>query len=132
MVAADIMTRDVVTLSARDTVKQAMEALIENRVSGAPVVGSDGELVGLITEQDLMMVLHTFMADWKHLLLEDCQILGAALQKERLVTAEPDTPLEQISVLLIQKRIKRIPVLANGRVVGIVSRRDILRWLLDR
>ena len=131
MIAADIMTRDVVTLRPECTVLEAMQLLIERQISGAPVVGELGELVGLVTEQDLMMVLQSFVEGWQEARLSECRALAASLQAERLVTVAAETAVEQISTLMIQKRIKRIPVVLEGRLVGIVSRRDILRWLLQ-
>ncbi len=115
--AKEIMATSVVTLRPQDSVQRAIGVLLDNNVSGAPVVDEKGKLVGFISEYDLGLAVH-------------CVGAGLDVQKamkRETVTVNEDTPLEEIVDLMLQFKIKRIPVVnQEQQPVGIVSQRDVL------
>lgn len=126
--AADVMTRDVVGLSGNCSVFEAAQTLVDRCLSGAPVVDDTGKLIGVVTEEDVVALLYEDDSEDLTSSLVGASVLGSPLVTRRVVSVRPDTPLPDIMRLLMLKRIKRVPVLADdGEVVGIVSRRDILR-----
>ena len=119
----DVMTRSVVTFSPETTADMAIETLVEQRISGAPVVDPDGRLLGVLTEFHLLKIV-SFPS------LQQ-QTVGELMTKAVWVIAE-DASLADAADLLSQRRIRRLPVVRDGRVVGVVSRRDIIRHLLQQ
>ncbi len=146
MHAKKVMTRPVVTIPADATVFQAADILLGSRISAAPVVDADDRLVGIVSEADLMNrpELGTVPArSWLQRLLADEAVLAreymrshshrvADVMTKHVVTAEERTELEQIAALMAKHRIKRIPIVRDGKVVGIVSRANLLQGLLSR
>jgi len=121
--AADIMARRLVTLEPDVSILRAMRTLLENRVSGAPVLDSDGRLCGIVSELDCMRILtsgqfsqdsHDEDACVKDVMTSEVQTIG------------PELDLFGIAQRFLSKSIRRLPVLEHGRLVGIVSRRDVL------
>ena len=144
MFAADVMTHDVVTVHAETTVKEIAEILLAKGISGVPVVDAAGALVGIVSEGDL---IHRIESDterrrsWWLELFADREKLAQEFIKSharkagdvmtrRVVTVKPDTPLGEVSMLLEQHRIKRVPVVDGGKIVGIVSRGNLLKALV--
>lgn len=115
------MTRDVLTLPEDLEIVAATRKLIEHNVSGAPVLDKHGRLVGVLTERDCMkVVLHSQYHDVPYGLVSD------------YMSRDPESVAPEQSVLAIadkfvRGRFRRYPVLDNGRLVGIISRRDVLR-----
>jgi len=122
--AADVMSRRVVTLRTNMRVIDAMRALIRHRISGAPVLDRNGNLVGLVSEFDCLRVVASGL--YGHEELEDSEPLRRVMTSE-VVTILPDADVFMITQLLVDKRIRRVPVVVDGRVLGIVSRHDVLR-----
>lgn len=118
---SDIMTRNVVTLSPDDSAEDAIETLVQQRISGAPVVDAEGRLLGVLTEYHLLKIA-SFPALTQ-------QTVGELMTKAVWVIAE-DADLTAAAELLAKHRIRRLPVVDQGRVVGVVSRRDIIQHLL--
>jgi CBS domain-containing protein len=111
MTAKDIMTRDVVTASPETSAKDLAKLLIRNQISGAPVVDAKGRLVGVVTETDILSKSQKRVKD---------------LMTKRVRSVEADTPVEEIARLMMTHKINRIPVLDGKKLVGIVSRSDIV------
>lgn len=145
MNAADIMTRDVLTLNGETSVLDAARAFLQHHISGMPVVDGKGTLIGVLTEGDLLRRTETgterHRAHWLEVLLgpgraaADYTIANARkvgeVMSDQVVTIAPDTSLEHAVALMERHRIKRLPVMADGKLVGIVSRADLLRALVD-
>lgn len=117
----DIMTRGVVTFSPETTAEEAIETLVDQRISGAPVVDAEGRLLGVLTEHHLLKIA-SFPS------LQE-QTVGDLMTRAVWVISE-DADLSAAAELLAKHRIRRLPVVDQGRVVGVVSRRDIIRHLL--
>lgn len=119
--AADIMTRPVVTVRPEETLLDAIRLLLRHHVSGLPVTGSAGEMVGIITEQDI--INFAFSGNAAETRVEE------AMTRD-VVSMPPDAEMTALVECLSGRRFRRIPIVEGGKVVGIVSRRDILREML--
>jgi CBS domain-containing protein len=146
MNAADIMTSDVLTLSAETSVLDAARTMLRHRVSGLPVIDWNGKLVGVLTEGDLLRRAETGTerrrAHWLELLMGPGRAAAdyvhshgrkvSEVMTDQVISVAPDTTLEQAVAAMERHKIKRLPVVANGKLVGIVSRHDFLRALTDK
>lgn len=146
MQAMKVMTRTVVTVPADATVWAAADILLGSRVSAAPVVDADGRMLGIVSEADLLNrpELGTVPArSWLQRLLTDEAILArdflrshshrvSDVMTRKVVSVEERTDLKEIAALMQKHRIKRVPVVRDGKVVGIVSRANLLQGLLAR
>lgn len=144
MRALDIMTSSVVTASPEMTTQAAAKLLADKHISGAPVVDAAGHVVGIVSEGDLLRRAEigtgTARRSWWLELLAGTRELAAAYVKEhghvvgdvmndRVISIGPDMPLKEIADILERNRIKRVPVLDDGKLVGIVSRANLIRAL---
>jgi CBS domain-containing protein len=114
MKVREIMTRNVITVSEDTPVLDVANILTERRISAVPVCGEDGGPVGLVSEFDLLS--------------RDGQTAGDVMSPG-IISVTEDTDVEEVRFLLIERRIRRVPVVAGRRLVGIVSRGDIVREL---
>jgi len=130
MKAKDVMTTKLIYVTPTTSLKKAIQTLIKNDVSGLPVIDQTKRLVGIVTEEDLMLTWHYFNMKHTDIPLKDCHVLGSPLIIERVVSATQDTPIGEIVKTLVYKRIKRVPIVDEGRLVGVVSRRDILKFYM--
>ena len=143
MRAVDVMTSDVIAVGPDARVSEVVEKMLTNRISGIPVLGERGELVGIVSEGDLMRRAETsterHRAWWLELLggttARANDYVKANAQKvadimtRKVITAAPDTPLTDIAALLERHHIKRLPIVRDGKVLGIVSRANLLQAL---
>lgn len=145
--ARDIMTPNPITISSEASIAEAVKILLERRFNGLPVVDKDGVLIGLICQSDLVAqqkrleipsvftLLDGFipMPGWskaeKDFKKMSALTVGDAMSKEP-VTAGPDTPLEDLASLMVGAKYYSLPIVENGRIVGIVGKEDILRTLV--
>jgi CBS domain-containing protein len=142
MNVADVMTSGLVSVGPKSTVAEVARLMLEHHVSGLPVVDG-GKLVGMISERDLMRRGEigtaprpsrwaAFFASEQQEAAEFVHAHGrtaADVMTRKLITVTPQTPLAEAADLLDRHRIKRLPVLDNGTLVGIVARADLLRAL---
>lgn len=126
MQAKDIMTKNVVVLKADATIFETIDVLVENRISGAPVVNAEGKIIGVVSEKDLMIALD-FLGDKKAAMAQVNEFMT-----RNVVLLTEETTIKEISQTLVRENIKRIPIVKNEQVVGIVSRRDILRVIKEQ
>ena len=143
MKAADVMVSNVITVGVNASIGEVAAILLNNNISGAPVVGEKGELVGIVSEGDLMRRPETGTSkrhSWWLELLSNERTLAAEYIKSHsrkvadvmtsdVITARPDTPLGEIAAMLERNRIKRVPIVEGGKIVGLVSRANILQAL---
>ena len=111
MQAKDIMTRDIITVSPTMTIKNLAMTLIKNQISGAPVAGKNGKIVGVVSEADIVAKKG-----------KDVK----AIMTKKIISVAEDTAVEAIARLMTTQKIKRVPVMRGDEVVGIVSRADIV------
>ena len=143
MIASDVMTRAVVSVPPNASIIEALRLMLEQRISGLPVVDEVGRLAGILTEGDLLRRSEIGTERQRPSWLEFLR--GASAQADDyvhshgrvveelmtsdVVTAGETTPLADIVQLMEQKHVKRIPIVTDDRLVGIVSRADLLRAL---
>lgn len=142
--AASIMTRNVITARPGDTVSRVARMLSENNISAVAVCGADGSLLGMVSESDLMRpYIATNVerrARWLALLAEGTDLAPEFVEHVRLdrnnvgdlmttavVSAGERTSVTELAALMVRNRIKRVPILREGKLVGIVSRADVIR-----
>ena len=143
MRADEVMTRNPTTIVPAASVAEAVRTMLDARVSGLPVVEASGRLVGVITEGDLLaraeLGTEKKRAKWLEFLFgpgrsaEDfVQSHGRRVEEVMTrtpITATPTARLDEVVGLMIEKRVKRLPIVEGERLVGIVSRADVLRAL---
>jgi CBS domain-containing protein len=120
--ARDVMTTEIATISPKSTVKEAIRILVAKNISGAPVVAEDGALVGIISEYQLLEVIYD--PGTKGVLVED-------VMTKSVFTVDESAFLPEVASLFIVHRIRRVPVLRDGRLVGVIARRDLLNYSVE-
>lgn len=121
--AKDIMTKKVIVIDQDATLIEAIKRLVENRVSGMPVINRAGKMVGLISEKDVLNFI--FSGN-----LEKTKVKEAMTKK--VTYFSPDTDIDKIALTISEKMYRRVPIVDNGKLVGIVSRHDIIRSVIDK
>ena len=140
LTARDVMTPRVFTVHPETPVKEVAAAMVGHHVSGLPVVTGDGEVVGIITETDLLhkergprppargvrTVWRSFTRT-TNIARKAEGLTAAELMTSPAIGVEEATPLHEIAALMVRRQINRVPVMRAGDLVGIVSRADIVR-----
>ncbi|MCY2994177.1 MAG: CBS domain-containing protein [Planctomycetota bacterium] len=145
--ARDVMSRTLVTVNARDAVHDALELMIENKVSALPVLDHDGRCVGILSTRDFVDVAyeldeslsaleHESELWWGTFVRNLSQHVGQRsvmeLMTEDVVSVGPETLLVQAASKMLQERVHRLPVVdAQGRLLGIISMSDVLRAFVE-
>jgi len=143
MKAMDVMVRDVITVRPDDEVAAAIKLLAEHDVSALPVVDDGGKVVGEISEADLMrreeIGTERHRAWWLEAMTPGATLAGEfakahgrkvrEIMSDTVVSAAEETPLAEIAALLEKHRIKRVPILRDGKLAGIVSRSNLIQAL---
>lgn len=117
MKAEDVMSTKVITVTEHQSKQQAAHLLFQHHISGLPVVNDDHVVVGMVTEYDVMSKEGRTVDE---------------IMTHGVIAIAPDTDLEEVSHILVHKRIRRLPVLHHGRLLGIVSRADLVREVAMR
>lgn len=143
MKAADVMTRDVVTVKADAPIAEAVRLMLDRRISGLPVVDAAGRLIGIVTEGDFLRRAETGTEKrrprWVEFLVGPGRLAEdyvrtharkvAEVMTAKVATANKDADVTDIVRLMEQRRIKRVPIVEDDRIVGLVSRADLLHAL---
>ncbi|WP_448872132.1 CBS domain-containing protein [Desulfobulbus propionicus] len=147
--ARDIMTCNVITVTPHTTARELATLLLDNKISGAPVVDEAGKVLGVVTESDLIFqnkkvhlptavaILDAFF------FLESPTKMGEELKKmagakvgdicsQQLISVSPETELEELATLMAEKKIHTLPVMDNDRLVGVIGKSDIIRTIARR
>lgn len=140
MKVKDVMTTSVLTVRADTPFKEVVEILVEHGVSGVPVVDTGGRVVGLVTEADLvskeafdlrhrrpLAAVADLIAGVRVWSDKAAGLTAAEVMSERVVTVSPAEDLHYVARRMLELGVKRFPVVDDGRLVGIVSRQDLLR-----
>jgi CBS domain-containing protein len=147
MQAKDIMNKNVITVHTTATIAEIAKILVDNDISGVPVVDDKGSLAGIVSEGDLLHKetgprlpdfinilgaviyfngVERFNEDFKKLMAGQ----ASSIMTNKVIAVSEETEVDQIAKLMLQHGIKRIPVVRNGKIVGIISRKDIVRLLV--
>lgn len=145
MRAFDVMTTAVAVAQPNMTVRDVAKMLADYNISGMPVVDAQGRLVGMITEGDLLRraeigtegkrrawwleLLASTQAHASEYVKEHARLVRDVMTTDDIVAVSEETPLAEIAELMERRRVKRVPVLKNGKVTGLVSRANLIRVL---
>jgi CBS domain-containing protein len=119
--AKDIMTLDVISVKKNAPIMQAINLLIRYDITGLPVVDDDMTLIGIVSEKDILELFY-MQKDIKNKIVADYMTLSA-------VHFDQNDDLAKICDCLIENSFRRVPVTSNGKVVGIISRPDVIRFI---
>lgn len=120
--ARDFMATNVLTVSPDMTVEEVIKTLLEHRFSGAPVIDEQGRLLGIISEYQLLEAI--FTPELKSAPV--CKFMTTDV-----VTVDEEAPVTQVASQFVLHRIRRLPVVRDGQLVGTISRRDLLRRIVN-
>ncbi|MCB7129637.1 MAG: CBS domain-containing protein [Candidatus Brocadiales bacterium] len=121
--ARDVMTRPVVSARENASVRDVAMQLLCGLYSGMPVTNNKGEVVGVVTELDLLKAV----SEGKELV----RITAGDIMTRDVITVEVETPLDKVTEILMDKNIIRVPVTQDGKLTGVVSRCDVLRSFME-
>ncbi|MBN2031334.1 CBS domain-containing protein [bacterium] len=119
--ANDIMTKTVVTIHQDKTLLDAIKTLVCKKISGLPVSNGTGKMVGIITEKDILNF--AFSGDLKNTKVKN-------VMSKNVKSFSPEDDVNTIALTISENPFRRVPIIENDRVIGIISRRDILRAAL--
>jgi CBS domain-containing protein len=145
--AKDIMTKEIITVSPETEITQAANLLLEKRINGVPVVNTAGELVGILCQSDLIAQQKSIPIPSLFTLLDgyislktskrmdkEVEKIAATKVAEAMtpnpVTVDPETDIEKIASLMVEKNYHTLPVIDAGNLVGILGKEDVLRTLI--
>ncbi len=143
----DIMTRELITVSPGTEIVHATKLLLENRINGVPVTDETGKLVGILCQSDLIaqqkklptpsffrllngLIPITSMKQIEKQVQKIAATTVAQAMTPNPVTVQPDTGIEEVAALMVDKNFHTIPVMDEGKLVGILGKEDILRTLI--
>jgi CBS domain-containing protein len=121
--AQDIMVKNILTLKENSSAKDAIKLILDKRISGIPIVKDDMTLAGIITEKDLLQLTFYDTAD---------EVNVADIMTREVVTMDKDTNLLEISEFFLNNNYKRIPITSSKKLVGIISIKDVLKYILNK
>jgi CBS domain-containing protein len=120
--AKDVMTKDVIVIGPEATLEETIRTLVGNKISGMPVCDEGGRIIGMISERDILNFM--FSGNLKSTRVRE------AMSRE-VITFSPEADLDTICLTMGEKKIRRVPIVDLGKLVGIVSRRSIIRTVLQ-
>lgn len=141
--AKDIMTRDVITVEPTTTVEDLARLLTRHQISGAPVVDDDGNLIGIVTENDLIrknsrLHIPTILRLFDAFITIGTSKLEVEIKKmaaftvgeictRDVITVSDETSMEDIATIMTERKVHLLPVLKEGKLAGIVGKKDLIR-----
>ncbi len=145
MKVREVMITSVITISPSATYEEAVRVLHENKISGAPIVNGQGKLVGVISEKDLFRAMYPLYEEY---ILEPHAYYDQERQEEEIetirkqpvekfmskqaITIDAGAPILHAGGLMLARNLHRLPVMDNGKLVGIVTREDIYGAILKK
>jgi CBS domain-containing protein len=116
-----IMKTDVITVKRQTQIYEAIRTFVENNITGLPVVNDDTTLAGIISEKDVLKLLYN---------IEDRPGMVEDFMTKDVVSFNQDDSLIDVAECLIKNHFRRVPIVEAGKLVGIVSRKDVIRYIL--
>lgn len=148
MLVKEIMTKDVITVKPDASIRELAELLVENKISGVPVVDDAGKVCGIVSEGDLMrkeiapempdelcilgaVIYYNGLQEYREAFRKFSAMTAEQIMTEKVITVKGDEKVSKVGKIMLDKHIKRVPVLDDsGKLIGIISRSDIVRMLL--
>lgn len=149
MIASDIMQENVITVTEDMTIEEVARLLVEKDISGVPVVDKENNLKGIISEGDLIYkdkqihipavvnildsaIYVESLKRFKEELRKITAYQVKDMMTREVISVAEDTPIDEIATIMIEKRINRVPVLEHGKLVGIITRQNILKSMIGK
>lgn len=157
MFVKDTMTKYVITLSPEESIRDASEKFAMKNISGAPVVDESGKIVGILSEADILHSLKTYykqsdvvflptpfdlieipfrqvitFTEAKVALEDISKKKVREIMKKNVISISPDESVEYAAELMIEKKVNRLPVVENEKLLGIITRGDIIKVFAER
>ena len=126
----EIMVTDIITINEDDTALDALIKLGHHSITGMPVLDKDGNIVGLVSEADVLRLLGSDEEGIDTTPLEETPVSKLVFRK--LISTDPDESIIDVAHQMIINKVKRLPVLEEGKLVGIISRSDIVRACFEQ
>ena len=147
MLAKELMTKDVITVAPKTTIKELAEIIVNKNISGVPVVDADGMVIGLVSEGDLVrkevapkapdilsilgaIVYYDGVQEYREAFRKVAATTAEEIMTEKVIAVQADDDVSKVGQLMMDHHIKRVPVLKGTKLVGIISRRDMVKMLL--
>jgi len=139
--ASEIMTSTIHSVRPSDPLRKVVGLLCRHRISGVPVVDGKGRLVGLISERDILEAMYPDRPELRQRRAgtpggrgerEIGSIASSEIMVGEVITAAPDTDILRLASLMAVNKIRRIPIVEEGRLIGIVSQGDVYRAIFER
>jgi CBS domain-containing protein len=131
MKVRDIMTKNVITANENESIREVVLRLREKKITGVPVINENDEVVGVFSETDILSKLPDILNEADKIPLVDVKELTDPPIKTSMsspaITVSPDTDIKEVAKIFLYKYIHRVPVVENGKLVGIVSLGDLLK-----
>ncbi len=121
MLVKEVMTTDVKTIRPEDTVKTLAEEMVKNRIGSLVVVSGSGEVVGIATERDIIEDVILLGKDPEEVKVQE-------VMTKELITINPSNTLEEAADVMVNHKIKKLPVIERGRLVGIITATDLIAY----
>lgn len=148
MLAKDIMTRDLLTVTPKTNIRDIAQLLIDHKISGLPVVDEKGKVLGMVSEGDLMrkeiapklpdvlsvlgaIIYYNGMKEYKEAFRKMAATTAEEIMTDEVISVQIDDDVSKVGQIMLDHGIKRVPVLLGDKLVGIVSRADIVKMLLQ-
>ena len=144
MLIKDMMTKDVITVSPETSLREACKIFKEKRISGIPVIGDEGKIVGIVTITDILKMVQEIY-QWKELEksaygLNLSDLIGkerlntkvAAIMTKNVHTLDDDKTINDVMRLVFSKKIHTIPIMRDDKLVGIIGKRDLAYFIFER
>ena len=148
MLVSEIMTKDVVTVRPGASIREIAELLVENGISGIPVVDGEGKVIGIVSEGDLMrkeitpdlpdglcilgaVIYYSGLREYREAFRKMAAQAARQIMTKDVVSVRAEDDVTKVAKIMYDKHVKRVPVLdGEGKLLGIVSRRDIVKMFL--
>lgn len=118
----EIMTRDPISIGPKYSIRESVDVMTENGIGSLPIVDKEEKVVGIVTERDFALALAGSLTS---------ETVGDIMIKD-VITTTPGTPIESCSKIMVRNNLRRIPVVEEGKLIGIVTSTDILRFFGDK
>jgi CBS domain-containing protein len=146
MKAKDIMSTQVITIRKDTTIEEIAHLLADNNISGVPVVEENGKVIGMVTQKDLLykdveprfpamveilggIIFLNGVRHYNEELRKMVATKAEDIMTRHVHTVHPDEKVERIAQLMVEEDINRVPVVEEGKLAGIISRADVIRYI---